>query len=72
MSAEQDKKAVYLSADVYEKVKERAETTGFSSVEEYVNFVMEEVIKEDTEEEVFTKEEEEEVKKRLRALGYLD
>ena len=73
MSAEQDKKAVYLSADVYQKIQERAEETGFGSVDEYVNFVMEEVLKDEEEEEVvFSKEEEEEVKKRLRALGYLD
>jgi len=73
MSKEQDKKAVYLSADVYGKIQERAEATGFGSVDEYVSFVMEEVLKDEGEEEVvFTKEEEEEVKKRLRALGYLD
>ncbi len=73
MSKEQDKKAVYLSADVYQKIQERAEATGFGSVDEYVSFVMEEVLKDEGEEEVvFTKEEEEEVKKRLRALGYLD
>ena len=73
MSKEQEQKAVYISADVYQKIQERAEATGFGSVDEYVNFVMEEVLKDEEEEEVvFTKEEEEEVKKRLRALGYLD
>ncbi|HEY49200.1 MAG TPA: CopG family transcriptional regulator [Dehalococcoidia bacterium] len=72
MSKEQDSKAVYVSADIYQKIQERVEATGFGSVDEYVAFVMEEVLKDEDEEEVFSKEEEEEVKKRLRALGYLD
>ena len=36
------------------------------------NPVLEEVLKEDDEEPSFTKEEDEEVKKRLKALGYLE
>ena len=72
MSKEQDRKAVYVSADIYRRIQERVEATGFGSVDEYVAFVMEEVLKDEGEEEVFSKEEEEEVKKRLRALGYLD
>lgn len=70
----QEKKPVYLPAELYDRIGERARATGFGSVEEYVTFVMEEVLREDGEEEErpFTKEEEEEVKKRLRALGYLD
>jgi len=74
MSAENDKKPVYLPAGLYNQINERANTTGFGSVEEYVTFVMEEVLKDDEEEDrvAFSKEEEEEVKKRLRSLGYLD
>ena len=47
---------------------------GAFSVDEYVTFVLNEVLKEEEEETeaAFSKEEEEEVKKRLRALGYLD
>lgn len=67
-----EKKAVYLSADLYHEVDERAKATDFGSVEEYVTFVLEEVLKDEEEEIVFSEEEEEEVKKRLRALGYLD
>ncbi len=48
--------------------------TEFSSVDEYVTYVLREVLAslEEEEEEVFTEEEEEKVKERLRALGYLD
>ena len=74
MSDEQKSKAVLLSAELYGRIDERVKSTGFESVEEYVTFVLEEVLKEEDgeEEHAFSKEEEEEVKKRLRALGYLD
>ncbi len=74
MSEEQGNKAVYITADLYGKIEERVEATGFGSVEEYVTFVLEEVLKDEEDEEkvAFSKEEEEEVKKRLKALGYLD
>lgn len=68
----EEKKAVLLPAELYKRIEERAKATGFGSVEEYVSFVLEEVLKEDEEEKAFSPEEEEEVKKRLRALGYLD
>ena len=69
----EEKKAVLLPAELYNRVEERAKATGFGSVEEYVSFVLEEVLREDEEaEKAFSPEEEEEVKKRLRALGYLD
>ena len=69
----EERKAVLLPAELYNRVGERAKATGFGSVEEYVSFVLEEVLKEDEEaEKAFSPEEEEEVKKRLRALGYLD
>lgn len=68
------KKAVSLPAELYGKVEERVRATEFGSVEEYVTFVLEEVLKslEEEEEPTFSEEEEEEVKKRLRALGYLE
>ena len=68
-----DKVPVYISKDLYEKVKERVrESQGeFSSVEEYVEFVLNEIVKEEEETEAYTPEEEEEIKRRLKALGYL-
>ena len=72
--SEQLKKSVSLSGDLYDRIAERAKLTGFASVEEYVTFVLEEVLKDDENEKkpAYTKEEEQEVKKRLRALGYLE
>jgi len=73
MKKETEDKAVYLPAELYDRVKERAETTDFGSIEEYITFVLQEVLKEEGSEEIaIDHEQEKEVKKRLRALGYLD
>ena len=72
MSEGPERKAVFLTAELYDLIQERAKATGFGSVDEYVMFVLEEVLKDEEEEETaLSKEEEEEVKKRLRSLGYL-
>jgi Arc/MetJ-type ribon-helix-helix transcriptional regulator len=68
---EQEKKTVFLPTELYSKIEETVKGTDFSSVDEYVKFVMEEVIKEEEGESAFSEEEEEEVKKRLKDLGYL-
>jgi len=73
MSSKEPVKPVYIPISMYEQIQERVDVSEFTSVEEYVLFVLEEVLKDDEEVEiVFSKEEEEEVKKRLKALGYLD
>lgn len=74
MKSEAGKKAVFLSALLYDRIEERVHATEFNSVEDYVTYVLEEILREeDSEEEpTFSEAEEEEVKKRLRALGYLE
>lgn len=67
----EQKKAVFLPDDLYEKIEERVNDTEFNSADEYVIFVLEEVLK-DEEEQSLSEENEEEVKKRLKALGYLE
>lgn len=65
--------SVSVPTPLFEKVKERIEGTGFSSVSSYVVYVLREIIaSEAEEEEPFSEEDEERVKERLRALGYLD
>ncbi|RLG70175.1 MAG: CopG family transcriptional regulator [Methanobacteriota archaeon] len=64
---------IRLPRELVEKVRRRAKATGFGSVEEYVRFVLEEVVREEEgEADVMSEEEEESVKARLRSLGYLD
>ncbi|AGK61896.1 hypothetical protein Asulf_01930 [Archaeoglobus sulfaticallidus PM70-1] len=66
---------VSIPKPLYDKIKSRIEGTGFTSVSDYVTYVLREVLaslEEEDKEEVFSEEEEEKVKERLRALGYLD
>jgi len=74
MNKEQENRAVFLPAELYSRIEEKAKTAGFGSVDEYIIFVLKEVLKEERgeEESVLSEEEEDEVKQRLRALGYLD
>jgi Arc/MetJ-type ribon-helix-helix transcriptional regulator len=62
---ENEKKSVFLPAELYGKIEERVRATDFGSVDEYVEFILGEAIRDE-------EEAEKEVKKRLRDLGYLD
>ena len=69
MKKEEEKRIITLPTELYQRIEERVEATGFDAVDEYVIFVLDEILAEGG---VSGKEEEEEeVKKRLRALGYL-
>ncbi len=62
-----------ISESLYEQIQDRCEGTGFESIDEYVEFVLREVVEEEEEdEEEFSEEDEEKVKERLKALGYMD
>jgi len=68
-----DKVAVHISRELYEKAKRRVEESEgeFKSVDEFIEFVLRELFEEEEEELTYTPEEEEEIKRRLRALGYI-
>ncbi len=74
MKQESESGAVNLPAELYRRVKDKAAATNFESVDEYVIFVLSEVLKEEDEGEklAVASEQEKEIKKRLKALGYLD
>ena len=55
-----------------DKIKKKIEKTGFSSVSDYVTYVLREIISNvEEKKEAFSREDEEKVKKRLKSLGYL-
>lgn len=58
-----DNKTISISAELYRQLEARVSSTSFSSVDEYATSLLVQVIK---------KEEEEEVKRRVRALGYME
>ncbi|RLF09704.1 MAG: CopG family transcriptional regulator [Thermoprotei archaeon] len=68
----EERVSITIPRKLYDEIKRRVEESQgeFKSVEEYVEFVLNEIVKEEAE-EVYSPEEEEEIKKRLRALGYL-
>ena len=68
-------KTVNIPIELYNKIQNRVRSTEFKTIDEYVTYILEEVLKQiDSEEHVaeYTEEDEEKVKERLRALGYLD
>ncbi len=60
-----------LPRKTYEKVLEKAREAGFNDINEFLEFVLEQLIEEEEETPVFSKEDEEKIKERLRSLGYL-
>ncbi len=70
-----DRVSVPIRREIYDRVRELvSESDEFSSVEDFVEYVLEEVLREEEGgggSQVYTAEEEEEIKKRLRDLGYL-
>ncbi len=68
---------ISIPVTLAKKIEERIEGTGFNSVTSYVVYVIRQVIssiesdKSEKPREPFTKKDEEEIKKRLKALGYI-
>ena len=70
--SKEDKVAIRVSRELYEKAEKFVKDSGgFSSVDELIEFLLNEVLSEESTEYELSKEEEEEVKRRLRSLGYL-
>jgi Arc/MetJ-type ribon-helix-helix transcriptional regulator len=64
--------AITIPEKLAERIDQRIKGTAFPSVSAYIAYVLTEVLGEGESEEGFSAEDEELVKKRLRALGYLD
>lgn len=74
MSQEQTA-AIELPERIVERVEDRLPRTEFDTPEEYVAYVMEEVlyrVEQETEDDDFEEVDEAEVKDRLKSLGYLN
>ena len=64
---------VNISKELLDEIQRRVDESGgeFKTVEEYIEFILTEILREDEPEQVYTLEEEEEIKERLRRLGYI-
>jgi Arc/MetJ-type ribon-helix-helix transcriptional regulator len=70
---EKDSKDVSIPTSLYKKIEEKIKGSEITSVSSYVAKVLRESLsKEESAQEALTKEDEEKVKKRLKALGYID
>ncbi len=72
MSTDKKYTTVSLPTPLFEKIQEKIKGTGFTSVSDYVTFVLREILAHGSEQEAFNAEDEKKVKDRLRSLGYLD
>ncbi len=64
-----EKVDVKISKELYDKVKEKITGTSITTVEEYIELLLENEFPEETE---YTAEEEELIRERLRRLGYIE
>ena len=72
-ASEKELTNVSIPSSLYEKIRERIKETGFTSVSNYVTYVLTELLAEKMEpEEPFNKADEEKIKARLRTLGYIE
>jgi len=62
---------ISLPMPLINKIKKRIEGTGMNSVSAYVAFILRQILSSSDPKEVLSKEDEEEIKRRLKSLGYL-
>lgn len=72
MADEKKYTTVSIPTPLFEKIQKKIEGTGFTSVSDYVTFVLREILAHSNDQEAFTEEDEKKVKERLKSLGYLD
>ncbi len=66
----EEKAAVYIRKELYERVKKYIEEVGgFESVDEFIEFVVEEAL--ESTGEAFSEEDKKKVEERLKDLGYM-
>lgn len=72
MAEEKIKITIEIPKKLHNEIIEKAREAGFNNINDFILFILEQLMTIDTEtERVFTEEEEEKVKERLRALGYI-
>ena len=72
MTDEKKYTSVSIPKPLYDKVKEQIGSTGFTSVSDYVTYVLRALLSDNKRDEGFSKNDEQKIKDRLKTLGYLD
>jgi len=67
---------ISIPDDLAEELKKRAEEKGFKSLSDYVTYILRQVLSkigaDNSQTNVSSKQDEEEIKQKLREMGYLD
>ncbi|MHB8132095.1 MAG: hypothetical protein ACYDEX_24295 [Mobilitalea sp.] len=63
-------KEILIPLNLYSELEDRIKQTEFTSVQAYILFILNEILSDDNE-TTFSQEEEEEIKNKLRDLGYM-
>lgn len=75
MKRENDNKVKYgtisLPMPLIDKIKDKIKGTGMPSVSSYVNFVLRQVLSSESKDGVISKKDEEDIRKRMKTLGYI-
>lgn len=66
-----EKVTLKISADLAGKLASKMDEAGFDSLTEYVEFILEQVAENSDPSESVTEKDEEEVRRRLKDMGYL-
>ena len=72
MSQRKERVAIELSEEILEEINTRIENTEFQSCEEYLSYIIHEVLKKSISGDKRNSKEEKKIKKKLRSLGYMD
>jgi len=71
-STKKEKVTLELPEEIMKEIKRRIEDTEFQSSEEYLSYIIYEVLKGSSSRIVQNSKEEKKIKKKLRSLGYID
>lgn len=71
-STKKEKITLELPEEIMKEIKRRIEDTEFQSSEEYLSYIIQEVLKGSSSRYVQNSKEEKKIKKKLRSLGYMD
>lgn len=74
MNKQNGKDTIQLPTELFSRIKNRVDTTEFSDPNEYVIFVLKEILHQTKQENSYSSEpvEEQQVQDRLKSLGYLN
>lgn len=63
---------IEINEEIIKEIQKNIKGTNFKNVEDYVNFILKQIIKQEETSKGFSEDDEDKIKERLRGLGYID